>query len=261
MDEAYAFMQAVAKVPVADCGEPLVVMEPVVKAAEVEVTFSEKPHVNNWPRLYYLRQGLIEGFLQIAEGFNKQGWVLHIEDGYRSPEMQEGQWEQSFTFDVIFERLQWELEGAAVDPDLLHRRMAALVAMSPIVSTHISGSAIDISMFDRKSGKEIDRGGPYAEFSHLTPMNSPFLSAHAAANRQLMVDLFAEQGFMTYPYEFWHFNKDDVYDAYLNPTGKPAKYEPVNVNWETLETTPMANQQIAFKSEADIQEMIQRRQA
>ena len=51
-------------------------------------------------------------------------------------------------------------------------------------------------------------------------MGSPFVSDRAAGNRQEITALMARHGFRPYPYEFWHYNQGDVYDAYLaeNPT-------------------------------------------
>ena len=66
--------------------------------------------------------------------------------------------------------------------------------------------------------------------SELTPMTSPFVSAEAQANRQAITALMAQYGFVTYPWEFWHYNQGDAYDHYLNRTGQPARYGAVNLS-------------------------------
>ena len=48
-----------------------------------------------------------------------------------------------------------------------------LVAQIPKTGTHMSESAIDISVLDRTTGAEVNRGKPYLELSELTPLNSP----------------------------------------------------------------------------------------
>jgi len=230
MDEAHAFMMQIRQYPVAECNEPLVALVDAVRGAGVEVAFSEKPHVQGLPRLYWLRAGLIENFLGCARAMNAQGWVLKIEDALRTLTMQKYLARAPYTFDVVVERLLWEGNGMLPPVDLVMRRVGALVAAAPKVGTHMSGSAIDISVLDRASGCEVDRGRPYLEMSELTPMTSPFVSAAAQANRQAITALMRNYGFVTYPWEFWHYNQGDAYDHYLNGTGQPARYGAVNVS-------------------------------
>jgi D-alanyl-D-alanine dipeptidase len=124
--------------------------------------------------------------------------------------------------------------------DLLCRRLAALVANSPKVGTHLSGSAMDISVLRRDTGEELDRGGFYPEMSERTPMDSPFVSATARANRRATTDLMRRHGFVAYPWEFWHYNAGDAYAEVLNRTGKPARYGPVVADLAGGRVTPVA---------------------
>lgn len=230
MDEAFAFMGEIRQYPVVECGEPVVSLVDAVGAAGVEVAFSERPHVQGLPRLYWLRAGLLTDFINCARAMNARGWILKVEDAFRTVTMQKFLARAPHTFDHIVERVFWECNGAQPPVELLAQRVAALVAAAPKVGTHMSGSAIDISVLDRTTGREIDRGRPYLEMSELTPMDSPFISAEAAANRAAITDLMAKHGFVTYPWEFWHYNQGDAYDHYLNQTGQPARYGAVHVN-------------------------------
>lgn len=229
MDEAYEFMEQIRQYRVVECGEPVVSLVDAVRSAGVEVAFSERPHVQGLPRLYLLRAGLIDDFIRCARAMNERGWIMKVEDAFRTLTMQKFLARAPYTFDVVLERLLWECNGAQPPVELMTRRVAALVAAAPKVGTHMSGSAIDISVLDRTTGREIDRGRPYLEMSELTPMDSPFISAAASANRAAITALMAKHGFITYPWEFWHYNKGDAYDHYLNKTGKAARYGAVNV--------------------------------
>ena len=205
-------------------------MTDAVRGTGIEVSFSARPHVQGLPRLYWLRAGLIDSFLACARAMNERGWILKVEDALRTMTMQKFLARASYTFDVVVERLLWEGKGTLPPVELAMRRIGALVAAAPKVGTHMSGSAIDISVLDRASGQEIDRGRPYLEMSELTPMTSPFVSPEAHANRQAITALMAQYGFVTYPWEFWHYNQGDAYDHYLNKTGQPARYGAVNVS-------------------------------
>jgi zinc D-Ala-D-Ala dipeptidase len=230
MDEAHAFMMQIREYPVVECGEPLVSLVNAVHGTGVEVSFSAQPHVQGLPRLYWLRAGLVEKFLACARQMNEQGWILKVEDALRTMTMQKYLARAPYTFDVVVERLLWEGNGTLPPVDLVMRRVGALVAAAPKVGTHMSGSAIDISVLDRDSGREVDRGRPYLEMSELTPMASPFISAEARANRAAITALMRTHGFVTYPWEFWHYNQGDAYDHYLNQTGQVARYGAVNVS-------------------------------
>lgn len=229
MDEAYAFMGHIRQYPVAECGEPVVALVDAVAGAGVEVVFTERPHVQGLPRLFLLRAGLIDDFIRCARDMNERGWVMKVEDAFRTLAMQKFLARAPYIFDVVLGRLLWECNGAQPPVELVMRRVAALVAAAPKVGTHMSGSAIDISVRNRACGREIDRGCPYLELSELTPMDSPFISDEAHANRAEITALMGRHGFVTYPWEFWHYSKGDAYDHYLNQTGQTAPYGAVHV--------------------------------
>lgn len=229
MDKAFNFMQAIREYPVDECLEPMLSLVDAARTAGVDVSFSAKPHVKGLPRLFWLREGLIDSFIACAKEMNDHGWVIQVEDGFRTMQMQKSLGSAPYTFDVIFERVLWECNGTRPPTDLVIRRINALVAASPKVGTHMSGSAIDISVLHRDTREEVDRGRPYIEMSELTPMDSPFVSAQARSNRKAITALMQRHGFMAYPWEFWHYSKGDAYDYHLNRTGKPARYGAVQV--------------------------------
>jgi zinc D-Ala-D-Ala dipeptidase len=236
---AVLFMERVLTWPVKECGEGLVHLPTAAKEAGVEVWFSDKPHVQGLPRLYYLREGQIAGFVAAAREFNEMGWVMKVEDGYRSRQMQKFVGRQPSVFDGILKTSMWELGGEVPSPEFMFHRCKAMVAYCAKVGTHMSGSAIDISLFDKKTGKEVSRCKPYLEISELTPMFSPFVEADWMAVRMKQVEVMRGQGFVEYPFEFWHFNSGDAYDYLLTgQVNKPAKYGAVDFDPATGKMTP-----------------------
>lgn len=246
MDEATEFMRQIMQYPVDECLEPCGSLPAAVAAAGLDVTFSELPHADGAERIYFLRRGLIPGFLGVARDMNARGWVLKVEDAYRTRDMQAALGRRSALFETILKKVIWELwtssdgrdDYARFDGDsaelapLLIRRVAALIAAAPKVGTHMSGSAVDISVLDAETREEIDRGASYLELSELTPMHSPFISDQAATNRRDITSIFAKHGFSTYPYEFWHYNAGDAYDNLLQGNDCPiaAKYGAVELD-------------------------------
>ena len=239
MDAAYEFMLAIREYPIKESGEPVVSLVEAVNAAGVNVTFSDSKIAKDFDRVYFLREGLMQDFVNAAREMNQQGWILKVEDGYRSLEMQTNLGLKESVLDFILQTVIWECQGEIPDPDFLFRRLSVLVATHPKNGTHISASAIDISVFREDDSTELDRGGPYLEMSEVTPMNSPFISAEAAKNRLEITELMARHNFVTYPFEFWHYNSGDAYAQLLSSTGEPSRYGPVDIDLATGSVTPV----------------------
>jgi D-alanyl-D-alanine dipeptidase len=276
-DKAYAFMRELYRVPLEECGEEVVSLEAAAREAGVEVTFSARPHVGGGTRRFFLRRGLVEGFLGAARAMNERGWVLHVEDAHRTPAMQGGAWRNPAVFRTVLQRVRWELGGATPPEDLLHRRLGSLLAACPRIGGHLAGAALDVSVFRRgvarvrstcatpgdhtaaniagDSSAELDRGGPYLEMSEKTPMDSPFVSTEARQNRKAITEVFEPFGFAPYPYEFWHYSRGDIQEAVLRRTGHPARYGPVDFDPADGKVRPVADADQPFVSMEEVREM------
>ena len=259
LEAAYAFMfESILPYPVVECGEPCVCLREAAAQADVVVAFSSLKHVNNLDRLFYLREGQIPNFLGAAKKMNELGWVLRVEDGYRTREIQKYLGLTPKVFDAVLQRVMWELEGKVPSPEFMFRRCSALVATVPKFATHMSGSAIDISVMNRNDpALEVDRGGPYIELSELTPMDSPFVSGVGQRHRNQITALMRDCGFVEYPWEFWHYSSGDAYDQFLRKTGKPAIYGAVDWDPVTNVVTPMADATAPLNSEEEIRKEIE----
>ena len=259
LEAAYAFMfESILPYPVVECGEPFVSLREAAAQADVVVAFSSLKHVNNLDRLFYLREGQISNFLGAAKKMNELGWVLRVEDGYRTREIQKYLGLTPKVFDAVLQRVMWELEGMVPSPEFMFRRCSALVATVPKFATHMSGSAIDISVMNRNDpALEVDRGGPYIELSELTPMDSPFVSGVGQRHRNQITALMRDCGFVEYPWEFWHYSSGDAYDQFLRKTGKPAIYGAIDWDPVTNIVTPMADATAPLNSEEEIRTEIE----
>jgi D-alanyl-D-alanine dipeptidase len=256
MEEAFEFMETMRAYPVQENGETLASLTEAVEAAGVDVRFSTSKIVLDFDRVFFLRTSLIPDFLAIARAMNERDWILKVEDGYRSTTMQKHLALKPNVFDTILKRTIWECDDAIPSAELLFRRVTALCATAPKVGTHISASAIDISVLHRADETEVDRGGDYLELSERTPMESPFISEEALRNRLEIKDLMESHGFMAYPYEFWHFSKGDAYDEYMNRTGAPARYGAIHWDEGEQTITPVVSPELSLHSTEDIKQAI-----
>jgi D-alanyl-D-alanine dipeptidase len=243
MEAAMAMMEVCRIMPVQDCLEPLEDLQAAAVAGGVRMDFSKTPFTSGVARVFWLRAGLVPRLLAAAEEMNRRGWILRIEDGYRSMDMQRAIIHIPSVFDAIYRKTVWELDGSVPDAEMMLRRVTALVATRPKFGTHMSGSALDISVLVADTGEILDRGAPYLEMSELTPMASPFVSAAAQRNRQAITDIMAGHGFVAYPFEFWHYSQGDVYEIYLQDdisAPPPARYGAVNWDSHKGTVTPIA---------------------
>lgn len=253
LDRSAAFMTQVRERTVRECGEPVVALPQAAREAGVELRFSEKPYATGVQRVHVLRSGLIEPFLAAARAMNDRGWVLRVEDAYRTKATQRGLAVQMLP--VVLERTVWELEGARPSAELMVRRLAGIVAAMPKTAGHMAAAALDVSVLDRATGAEVDRGAPYLEVSELTPMGTPFASAPARRAREEIVELMAAHGFATYPYEFWHFSRGDAFAEVASGTARAAVYGPVDLGPEGS-VAPVADVQEPLNTPEEIDRLV-----
>ena len=84
-------------------------------------------------------------------------------------------------------------------------------------SSHSRGSTVDLTLFDMRTGKELDMGSPFDYFSELSHPDYKGVTKEQYANRMFLQDLMVRGGFVPYECEWWHFTlKDEPYpDTYF----------------------------------------------
>ncbi len=240
MEAGYELVQQILPFEVEECGEGLADIRAAAKAGDVEILFSDSKIVDDLDRIFYIREGLVDDLIAVGRDMNERGWVLKIEDGFRTRDMQTRLGRKPEVFDSIVQKCEWE-HGGKPPPELVFRRALVLVANIPKAGTHMSATAIDISVFNRDDQTEIWRGGPYIEMSEQTPMRSPFVSAEHLENRLAITAMMEARGFIHFPYEYWHFNKADAMAHHLAGLPAPACYGPIDWDSQTNEVTPYAD--------------------
>ena len=88
-------------------------------------------------------------------------------------------------------------------------------------SGHSRGSTLDLTLFDMKTGKEVDMGGTFDYFGELShPDYKGKLTKIQLKNRQILRDAMLRHGFKPLSTEWWHFTlKDEPYpDTYFTFT-------------------------------------------
>lgn len=77
-------------------------------------------------------------------------------------------------------------------------------------SGHTRGSSIDLTLFNLKTGKEVDMGGVFDNFGDVSHSSyTEGLTEDQINNRKLLHKIMIENGFKGINSEWWHFNLID----------------------------------------------------
>lgn len=241
MERSYAQAEAIMRHPLEECGEGFASIPAAAEAAGVEIALSSTKLAGQFERIFFIREGVIADLMAIARDMNARGWILKIEDGYRTRQMQTALGRVPVVFDRIVQSCIRECGGGRPPVELVFRRAMVLVANVPLTGTHMAGAAVDISVLRKDDGNEVWRGKPYLEMSEYTPMDSPFVSGEERQNRLEITRLMERHNFLHYPGEFWHYNQGDSLYQIQAGSGRPGRYGPVDWDPATNRVTPYAD--------------------
>ena len=84
-------------------------------------------------------------------------------------------------------------------------------------SSHSRGSAVDLTLLDMRTGREVDMGSPFDLFSEASHPDSRAVTDEQYENRMFLQAAMVRNGFAPIDCEWWHFAlKDEPYpDIYF----------------------------------------------
>jgi len=130
----------------------------------------------------FLQRPAAEALQRISQGLEEKGYGLLVHDAYRP-------WYVSKIF--------WDATP------LESKRFVADPAQG---SRHNRGCAIDLTLYDLKTGLPIEMVGVYDEMSPRSYPHYPGGSSLQRWHRELLRDAMEAEGFNVYEYEWWHFD-------------------------------------------------------
>lgn len=128
----------------------------------------------------YARKPVAAALKKAQEDFNKQGLGIKIFDAYRP-----------YAATVKFYE---------VYPD------TTFVASPYRGSRHNRGCAIDMTLIDLKTGKELKMPTGYDAFVRAARPTFPVTDAEVKKNRTLLIEIMSRYGFRVNSAEWWHFD-------------------------------------------------------
>ena len=158
----------------------------------------------------FLQRDAAEGVLRVHRRLKEQGLGIVIFDGYRP-------W--SIT------KLFWE-----VTPEDKRK----FVANPATGSRHNRGCAVDLSMYDLKTGELVPMPSDYDEFTERASPNYKGGTPAQRKNRDLLRRLMEAEGFTVNDNEWWHFDYKDwkeyqIYDIAFSEIKDLSKIEGLRI--------------------------------
>jgi CubicO group peptidase (beta-lactamase class C family)/D-alanyl-D-alanine dipeptidase len=185
--------QALADHPPAEVGEfrkadlvELSTLDPTIKLDIRYATtnnFLSTP-VYSQPRAF-LQRPAVEALLRAGKTLKELGYGLLIHDAYRPWYVTKIFWEATPEDKRIF----------VADPSQGSR--------------HNRGCAVDLSLYELATGKPVEMVGVYDEMSERSYAGYPGGTSLQRWQRELLRRAMEDQGFLVYPFEWWHFDYGD----------------------------------------------------
>ena len=76
-------------------------------------------------------------------------------------------------------------------------------------SSHSRGSAVDLTLLDMRTGKELDMGSPFDLFSEVSHPDCKDITAEQYENRMRLRRVMLRSGFRPIDCEWWHFSLEN----------------------------------------------------
>lgn len=73
-------------------------------------------------------------------------------------------------------------------------------------SSHSKGSAVDLTLFELESGRDLDMGTGFDYFGELSHTENPNVTEAQKRNRMLLKELMEGRGFRNFSQEWWHYS-------------------------------------------------------
>ncbi len=132
----------------------------------------------------FLQRPAAEALLRAQQSLKSKGYVLVIFDGYRP----------------------WSVTKIFWDSASAHERKIEFVANPRKGSRHNRGCAVDLTLCDLATGRQVEMPSGYDEFTERAFPDYAGGKPEARALRDLLRSAMEAEGFTVYRAEWWHFD-------------------------------------------------------
>ncbi len=158
--------------------------------------FVGRPIMGYYGKRAILRRDAAEALGRAEAALNKQGYGILIWDAYRPTTAMKDFYAWSFTDD---DRMRAKFYPNITKRGIYENRYIGTT------SEHTWGIAVDITLVELASGREVDMGGHHDLLDPASATASTSIAPRQQANRQLLCKAMAQAGFRNYSKEWWHY--------------------------------------------------------
>ncbi|MEA5578420.1 M15 family metallopeptidase [Anabaena sp. UHCC 0451] len=219
-------MRPYHKIPIIECGEPLVKIPLELFAVETPHPYEKLGANYGEHSPYYLRESVVKNLIK-AQNYLQllhPGWYIQIFDAYRPVAVQQFMVDYSFA-QALQERGLIAANLSPQEKENIWKQVYEIWALPSLnINTpppHSTGSAVDITLVD-DGGKVVNMGSPIDEMSERSHPDY-YVNSHEKYHqfRQLLLDIMLKAGFQRNPKEWWHFSFGDQMWAWLCNQSNP----------------------------------------
>lgn len=186
-----------------DSSKKMVELKTLIRGIEYELKYATRDNFMK-TRMYparthqtFLRLPAAKALANVQASLNARGLGLKIWDAYRPYSVTEKFWEM-----VKDERY---------------------VANPAKASGHNRGIAVDLTIIELATGKELDMGTGFDNFTDTAHHTFTNLSPQVLQNRKLLKETMESNGFVAFASEWWHYSLPDA-----------QRYEPLDIPFKKL---------------------------
>lgn len=213
-------MRPYHKVPIIECGEPLVKIPLEMFAVETPHPYEKLGANYGGYSPYFLRSTVVEKLIEAQHYLQllNPGWYIQIFDAYRPVAVQQFMVDYSFA-QALQERGLIAANLSIPEQEEVWQQVYEIWAVPSLdMNTpppHSTGAAVDITLVNN-DGEIVNMGSPIDEMSERShPDYFVNKNPEYHHHRQLLNDVMLKAGFQRNPREWWHFSFGDQMWAWL----------------------------------------------
>lgn len=142
-----------------------------------------------------------EALKSVSDDLEQQGYYIKIFDAYRPQK-------------AVKHFIRWANDPGDIKmkqifyPDLDKKDLFKCGYLAKR-SAHSRGSTVDLTLLEKKTGKELDMGSRYDFLGEISHHGTRLISPKQTANRNILKDAMLRHGFRYYYKEWWHYTLEN----------------------------------------------------
>jgi D-alanyl-D-alanine dipeptidase len=147
---------------------------------------------------------------KVSDALEKKGYVLIIYDAYRPQK-------------AVDHFVKWskDIKDVKMKKEFYPKLDKANLFKLGFISSkgaHERGSAVDLSIANKATGKEVDMGSKFDFFGDISAHGTKLITKLQTSNRNILKNAMVNNGFKLYSKEWWHYTlvKEPFPDKYFN---------------------------------------------